>query len=212
MMLLAEMELNVASLVFMGAALLVSGILLMRTQRYFARQSRSRPSPAEFAAPAPKPASSSAELPGDLGRWEVGMHETARELSARLDSKMSSLQQLIRQADRAAARLEAALAASGKPCGARGATQTSELADALDPLGLRPTSQADGLRFSDAVPRSASRAPDGPQSAAHKSSAGNRYEEIYLLADYGYTAAEIAERAAVPVGEVELILSLRDKR
>ena len=36
------------------------------------------------------------------------MHETARELSAQLDSKMSALQALIAEADRAAARLEAA--------------------------------------------------------------------------------------------------------
>jgi len=39
-----------------------------------------------------------------------------------------------------------------------------------------------------------------------------RYDEIYLLSDYGYSTAEIARRAAVPQGEVELILRLRSRR
>jgi DNA-directed RNA polymerase specialized sigma24 family protein len=39
-----------------------------------------------------------------------------------------------------------------------------------------------------------------------------RYQEIYTLADYGYPPSEIAQRMGSPVGEIELILSLRDKR
>jgi hypothetical protein len=50
----------------------------------------------------------SAPKPDDLASWEVDMHETARALSARLDSKMSALQALIADADRAAERLERA--------------------------------------------------------------------------------------------------------
>ena len=38
-----------------------------------------------------------------------------------------------------------------------------------------------------------------------------RQEEIYTLADYGYEPAEIARRVGTPVGEVELILSLRGR-
>ena len=48
-------------------------------------------------------------LPDDLARWDVEMHETARQLSAQLDAKLSLLQSLIAEADRAAARLENAL-------------------------------------------------------------------------------------------------------
>ena len=36
-----------------------------------------------------------------------------------------------------------------------------------------------------------------------------RREEIHRLADDGFAAAEIARRVGSPVGEVELILSLR---
>jgi hypothetical protein len=48
-------------------------------------------------------------------------------------------------------------------------------------------------------------AVDGPSS-------DHRYDEIYVLADYGHNAAEIAQRLGSPIGEVELILSLRSKR
>jgi hypothetical protein len=51
------------------------------------------------------------DSPDELVRWEVEMHEIARELSARLDTKIGVLAQLIRDADRASDRLEAALKA-----------------------------------------------------------------------------------------------------
>ena len=51
------------------------------------------------------------------------MHETARELSAQLDSKLSALQALIAEADRAAARLDAAVARASE------STQPPEQAD-----------------------------------------------------------------------------------
>ena len=37
-------------------------------------------------------------------------------------------------------------------------------------------------------------------------------EEVYMLADYGLATMEIAHRVGVPVGEVELILGLREKK
>lgn len=46
------------------------------------------------------------EPPLELVRWEVQMHDTARELKAELDSKMVALQVLIRQAERECQRLE----------------------------------------------------------------------------------------------------------
>lgn len=51
-------------------------------------------------------------------------------------------------------------------------------------------------------------ASDEPKQPAARS--GPR-EEIYTLADYGYDPAEIAHRVGRPIGEVELVLSLRDR-
>ncbi len=42
----------------------------------------------------------------EMDRWEVHMHETARDLSAQLDSKMVALQHVIRLAEERSARLE----------------------------------------------------------------------------------------------------------
>ncbi len=47
--------------------------------------------------------------PKDVSRWQVEMHDLARDLSAQMDSKMSALQHLIRQAADESERLERAL-------------------------------------------------------------------------------------------------------
>lgn len=172
---------------FLAVLLAVSGLLLFRTQRHFARQAhtpRSEDRPPNLSREPSEPA------PTWMERWEVEMHQLARELSARLDSKMSALQHLTRDADRAAARLEAALKATG--ASAR-------------------TNQAEGL-----LPgRTAPPAPD-PGETASRSTARrltpSRYDEIYLMADYGHPSSEIAARLGLPIGEVDLILSLRKGR
>jgi len=160
----------------LGALVLVIGWLLLRTHRHLSRQRRD-------------------DSPPEGLHRDVQMHETARELSAQLDSKMGALQSLIAEADRAAARLEAAAA---------------RLPDAVRqpaPADRQPTTQAEALR--------ASGPPDHPtgeaDDASRPPSAGRRREEIYTLAS-GLEAAEIARRVGSPVGEVELILGLRQKR
>ena len=139
-------------------------------------------------------------LPQDLAQWEVELHETARQLSAQLDAKLSLLQSLIAEAEQAAARLEDAL-------------------DRSHPT-LPPGSQAESLRpvgYARSVPRdgeiglSDSDLSTADDEAAPPTDRTRRREEIYSLADYGFAAAEIARRVGSPVGEVELILSLRDK-
>lgn len=44
-----------------------------------------------------------------------------------------------------------------------------------------------------------------PESAALR-------EEVYTLADYGFSLADIASRLATPIGQVELILRLREEK
>ncbi len=121
----------------------------------------------------------------DLARWEVQMHETARELSAQLDAKLSLLQSLTAEADRAAERLEEALARSHP--------------------AIPPGSQAESLRPISADELGADSTRELPAGTDRSRSR----EEIYHLADYGFAPAEIARRVGSPVGEVELILSLR---
>lgn len=59
------------------------------------------------------------DAPASVARWEVAMHETARDLMGRLDSKIVIVNQLVRDARQAAAQLEALLLqieqAKGRP-------------------------------------------------------------------------------------------------
>jgi hypothetical protein len=50
------------------------------------------------------------DAPSALAQWEVAMHETARELMGRLDTKIVIVEQLVRQAQEVADRIEGLLA------------------------------------------------------------------------------------------------------
>lgn len=67
----------------------------------------------------------------------------------------------------------------------------------------RESDQADALR--------AAGDANGIDLSALPPSESRRFDEIYLLSDYGFDAAEIAHRTGVPIGEVELILRLRGR-
>jgi DNA-directed RNA polymerase specialized sigma24 family protein len=152
-----------------------------------------------------------------VARWEVGMHETARDLCGQLDSKMGALSALVHEADRAAARLEAALEAAGQRPDQTGAPapaagRPSDSSSPLDPLPPQPANQAEALKSAGAADRLSVSRHVSQEAGKLRPSIDERYEEIYLLADYGFAAAEIARRVGSPVGEVELILGLRGKR
>jgi len=141
-------------------------------------------------------------LPDDLAQWEVGMHETARQLSAQLDAKSSLLQSLIVEADRAAARLEDALdrAYPSLPPGSQ--------AESLRPVA----DQVRDLRHEAETAAAESSPTTSDAEPSRAADRARRREEIYRLADYGFAAEEIARRVGSPVGEVELILSLRGSK
>jgi len=174
---------NWSSGVFLAALAVAILILLRRSHRILGRRKQDDSPMVRLPRPKQEKSShSNLDAPADVLRWEVQMHETARDLSGQLDSKMSALQALIADADRAAARLETALSRATAP-----------------PLGdSTPPTQADAL---------------GPLHTAEddRSAASDRREEIYTLADYGLDAAGIANRVGLPIGEVELMLSLRDR-
>ena len=192
------------------------GWLLWRSHRYLARQEKGWSPPARTSRRQPHAKGPSLDAPDDVIRWEVQMHETARDLSGQLDSKMAALAHLIGEADRAAGRLEAALASARgvpdqSPAAEASSGQLSNTSDKLDPLPP-PTDQAEALKSAGAADRVSVSREVTPKADTQRLPADERYEEIYLLADYGFDAAEIARRVGSPVGEVELILGLRGKR
>ncbi len=181
--------------IILGGLALVTGWLLLRTHSSFRRQRGGGSTLVETPRPAPEPQGHNLGAPDDVARWEVRMHETARELSAELDSKMRALRVLIEEADRAAARLEAAQleAATGGPPAA---------ADSPASDAVAAGDQAQALKLPPSQPP--------PSEKRNRTSARQRRQEIFTLSDYGYGAPEIAQRIGVPVGEVELVLGLRE--
>jgi hypothetical protein len=197
------MKLTDPSTLFLILLAMAAVFLLIRTRGRLARQrqqwtmeeAEDRPDDTD-----PGDARRPGHLPDDLARWEVEMHETARQLSAQLDAKLSLLQSLIVEADRAAARLEEALdrAYPTLPPGSQ--------AESLRPVS---TSGRDDLHLpGDAADTQHCDPSEEPPRTTDRT---RRHEEIYRLADYGFAPAEIARRVVMPVGEVELILGLREK-
>ncbi len=209
------------SLVALFALAFTIGWLLWRSHRYLARQDNAWSPPTRPARRAPHGDAPQRSAPDDLVRWEVEMHDTARELSGQLESRMSALAHLIREADRAAARLEAALASTGEPGRRKTSSQTDQCeplntSDRIGPTPLQPTDQAEALKSPGAAdrepaPREAASMPIQSNAGEQRPAGDQRYEEVYLLADYGFDAAEIAHRVGSPVGEIELILALRER-
>ena len=175
-------------MLMVAAILAVTTMLMIRIRRYTRRQKKPRSGIVRTDRPEPGERGHHIGLPAEAMNWEVQMHETARDLSAQLDSKMGALGHLIREADRASARLEAALESAGEhvlsPTQAeslRAAATTDSLPDSI------PTESGPGKEPLDQPTR------DG----------------LYTLADYGFDSREIARRLGMPIGEVELILRLR---
>jgi len=182
----------------------IAAALLFRSRSRLNRESRrwsmEEMASSEYVATGRVGSAAQGGLPANLAQWEVEIHETARQLSAQLDAKLSLLQALIADADRAAARLESALD-RGFPVLPPGSQAES----------LRPVAgHGRDLREFDAIPAK----PDqiGPDDTSFPDDRARRRAEIYHLADYGFAPAEIAHRVGGLVGEIELILSLRDSK
>ena len=208
-------EMGTPQVVFIGFLILTTMFLLMRTSRYFTRPKSPDTSWSSIARKPKDATGRSPGIPQEMASWEVEMHEFVREIKAELDSKMRALQAVTADADRAAARLEAALQSSPNAAGFRPKPELlpkKEKTVALFDPPERSAAGKQGIDLSN-LPSSQvqSLSPAGVPHAEH-SSAQAKKEEIHTLADYGMKPAEIASRVGHPIGEVELILSLRGKK
>ncbi len=133
---------------------------------------------------------------GLLAAWRLGAaYRAAREVHAKIDAKLAALEALVTRAMQESQRLEAALAL------ARAAQQPDLLAQ-IESLADEPAL---------AEPHFLARvAAQMPAVVADDPFAGNeRQLAIARLADQGLAASDIARRLSLPIGEVELLLSLR---
>ena len=171
---------NMASTGMMLAGIaLLTIILLRRSYRYYGRKKPKKTEAGAYLAKTARPTTTGRSLstaPAEVLRWQVEMHEIARELKAEMDSKMRSLQVLVLQAREEADRLQSI----------------------LDQLTSSRLEEVDCSSVTD--------------SPAMLPVFEERRSRIYALADEGESSQGIADRTGVPIGEVELILSLRSAR
>ena len=201
-----------STILFVMGAMLIGFVLLRRSQK------RGRVAPWPSVSPPPHKAHAQAghhlDAPAVMSRWEVQMHELARDLAGQLDSKMVIVQQLMHDAEQATARLEAAIhraeqvglwqRSSGQPDDEPLVEPTETEATQTNPVRDWPNADEPNLP-------ELSHIDDSAESARVTAALINRTERVYRLSDQGLPHAAIAEALGEPLGEVELILSVRGR-
>lgn len=178
------MTFDLSQMVPVAVIAAVSLMLLIRgrgMQRQAAQIKSESETRARFTARASDLAAAS-DVTAEILRSQVEFHEFARELQARLDNKVSALQALILEADRRIGHLERLRSDAGYGEGGLGSPTRPH---------YLPLEGAENPELSPAVT--------------------SRYVAIYALADAGHGPASIAARLGEPIGEVEMVLTLRKR-
>jgi len=206
-LLLADASTN---LFLLGLTLIVA-VLIRRVTK---SKVRSSTVDAPFHGAASRPSAlHSLDAPRDVSRWEVHMYELARDLAGTLDSKIGVLQQLVLDADRRIellGRTDSGPSNSGPSDNVQGNSPrggSAAQAEHLQRLLSIPARRS----ASSPSPPAASTAPAGQRADApvQGRDEGLAQREIYRLADAGYGGSAIAQLIDAPLGDVELMLSLR---
>jgi hypothetical protein len=121
------------------------------------------------------------QLERDMSNLMVEMLETARQMTAQLDTRAARLEVLIEQADQRLAALKAGISGS-----------TGDRDAGADPS-----------------PSSGPMAANSDHGAEAETPPNPRHAEVWDMADQGRSPHEIARHLNRPNGEIELILALR---
>lgn len=170
------------------AAVVLAGFLFMRMLR---RSTPSEGSARQYRREIDSATSHGANIKGDMEHLLIELDKLSREISAQVDTKFARLEGVITEADRRIAALRILLDAA-KAAGAS--------------LGIEETTGQDAFT-TDADAASADLPSVSAPANADATTA--KHEEIFALADQGMLPLEIARRLDRRVGEIELILNLR---
>lgn len=163
-------------------------ILWRRSHRHFHSAADEPETPARPARPTRRDLDRDLALgdaPPEIARWQVEMHETARDLKGEIDTKLAVLQLLIQHARQATDRLETAIERAEK-LGLHGS---------LDPLSPIES-------WNDPAGAATQRTSNTPAPPVDPSM-------LQTLADQGLDAAAIAQQTGLPREEVERLLNQR---
>ncbi len=167
---------------------------------YLVMRGRARKKADPLERPASLGVSQQRQLERDMSNLMVEMLETARQMTAQLDTRAARLEAIIADADARLAELKAATGAAAIAVAATPVRPT--IAPPADPA-VAPTAAPSEVAEPSAPPEAA--ADPGPAETPPDP----RHAEVYALADQGRSTQEIARSLDRPNGEVELILALR---
>lgn len=152
---------------------------------------------------------------GNLGELVERIEQVSQEAGRLVEARCARLEVLIRRAEECLARLDQALLAPTSSSPAEkplpGATCASMRREHVL-AGHAPARGIDAGSDSVIPPRPAARATDSPQQQAGRLDHGPdpRVRRVCELAAAGRSALSIAKELSMPLGEVELVLNIRD--
>lgn len=135
------------------------------------------------------------QIERDMNSLMVQMLDTARQMTAQLDTRAARLEVLLQEADQKMARLEEM------------ALMPAQLPAATTKALPEPAPE----RLQLPAPEETTTNEESADSSYPEPLPDPRYVEIYALADEGMKAVEIAKRLDRPNGEVEFILAMRPR-
>jgi hypothetical protein len=169
---------------------IAAGILLLIAAALLGRRQETEPEPREQKPPQPASSNKDAEkLQISLTELLRELHTLSNEMTVDLEEKLAELKEVLLQADNKLEEMSAATA-EDKPT----VEPLPESSTETDPLDALLDEEPAEVRENNVAP-----VPTG------------RYREIYEMDDEGLPINEIARRMNMGKGEIQLILSLREK-
>lgn len=192
--------------ILMFGGLAVGGLLLMRARQSFRfsrdsdeesqqRSAKDRSALANLLSGAGRDQAFS-DAPPELLRWQVEMHETARDLKAEIDTKLISLQAIISLARDERARLEEVISRGRKV----GCSQQADPLLTIEQLGGASLAQVNQLL--DSLPGLAAGEKGDPAAIYEKRQAAQ------ALSASGLSHEMIGKRLDLPTTDVEFLLGV----
>lgn len=172
----------------MLAAVLMAGFLFMRMVR---RTTPSEGTARQYRREIESANAHTASIKGDMEHLLIELDKVSKEISGQVETKFARLDAIITEADRRIAALRIILDAAKAAGASLGVEDTLERAPSATDATTRPST----LDVSSDV-----RDPEAINA---------QHDEIFALADQGMLPLEIARKLDRRVGEVELILNLR---